>query len=82
MEKILIVPWNLRERDFKFSCSFLLEDLRDPAPQDNNTEPFLLVDIPTGTIEFNRPFYNCVLYCQAFDWSEAEGDHVVIETSI
>ena len=64
---------------------FSLEDLRDPALEDNATEPLLTlasVDIPTGTIESNRPFYNCVLHCQAFNWSETEGDHVVIETSI
>ena len=49
---------------------FSLEDLRDPALEDNATEPLLTlasVDIPTGTIESNRPFYNCVLHCQAFD---------------
>ena len=68
-----------------FFSFFSLEDLHDPAPQDNATGPLLtqtLVDIPTGIIESKGPFYNCVLHCKAFDWSEAEGDHVVIETSI
>ena len=46
-----------------FFSFFSLEDLHDPAPQDNATGPLLtqtLVDIPTGKIEFIRPFYNCV----------------------
>ena len=33
------------------------------------------------TALFSSPFYNCVLHCPAFDWSEAEGDPVGIETS-
>ena len=61
-----ITSENLRERASIFYVFFhflLLEDLRDSASQDNATEPLLtqtLVDIPTGKIEFIRPFYNCV----------------------
>ena len=84
---MLITSENLRGIASSFYVLFIfsLEDLHDPAPQDNATEPLLtqtLVDIPTGIIESKGPFYNCVLHCKAFDWSEAEGDHVVIETSI
>ena len=30
----------------------------------------------------NKPFYSCVLSCKPLIWSEAEGDLVVMETSI